>query len=141
MGLSMRFSYWLMYLCYVYPKESLSHDFTNVEIYHACFNLIHSFEALTPKKLRLELYSPTKWAKIGGKIVQKNPTYVPQRVLTHLKVLWSFPILHFFGGICPIVRLNVCILPLWIIFSKSLSVEFHRIIWIFQTEFSLTHEE
>ena len=25
--------------------------------------------------------------------------------------------------------------------SKSLSVEFHGIIWIFQTEFSLTHEE
>ena len=120
MGLSMRFFYWLMYLWYVYPKESLSHDFTNVEIYHACFNLIHSFEALTPKKLRLELYSPTKWAKIGGKIVQKNPTYVPQRVLTHSKVLWSFPILHFFGRFTPLWSKCLYFAPMNNIFQVSL---------------------
>ena len=61
-------------------QESLSHDFTNVEIYHACCNLIHSFKALTPKKLRLELCSPTKWAKIVGKSSAKKiiHTYVPQ---------------------------------------------------------------
>ena len=88
-----------MYLCYVYPKESLSHDFTNVEIYHACCNLIHSFEALTPKKLRLELCSPTKWTKIGEKNSATNYTHVPQRVLTHQVSGVSLNYLHFLGDL------------------------------------------
>ena len=74
-------------------QESLSHDFTNVEIYHACCNLKHSFEALTPKKLRLELCSPTKWAKIVGKSSAKK-SYIHMS-LKHLKVLWGVPKLHF----------------------------------------------